>query len=160
MEELKGDHNEGNGRQTAEGRLLGTPITSSGAPIRPQRRHEVTAWAMRGVGLSNGVADERGTLRKETLGELQERHRIGQAAPYTPHPDGILHLGRVVEGLVRRRPDGQRLQQAAMGVGRQPDVDHDKPRIETPPLFSARISILAASTGDGQEASAKDVPTS
>jgi hypothetical protein len=71
VEELKGEHNEGDGRQTAEGRPPGTTLTNWGAPIRRQRRHEVTARAMRGAGLSNGVADERSRLRNETLGELQ-----------------------------------------------------------------------------------------
>ncbi len=98
----------------------------------------MTVRAVLGARLPDGDADERGGLRGDTLGDLEQCQRVGQVAAYASDPDGIVHLGRVVEQLVGARPAGQRLQQAAVGIGRQHDADHDEPRIYTPPRFPAR----------------------
>ena len=138
VEGLEAEHQEVQARQSAEWKQLRATITSVAAQIRPLGRY-VMVRAGRGSRLPDGDADERRGLRADTLGDLEQCQRVRQVAVDAPDPDGIVHLGRVVQRLVGRRPTGQRLQQAPVGVGRQPDADHDEPRIDRLPDFAKNL---------------------
>ena len=119
VEGLETEHKEVKARQSAEWKKLRVKITSLAWQIRRPGRY-VLLRDVRGSRLPDGDADELRGLRVDTLGD------------YAADPDGIAHLGRVVQQLVGPRPIGQRLQQAPVGVGWQPDADHAESRIDTP----------------------------
>jgi len=138
VEGLEAEHKEVKARQSAEWKKPRAKITSLAGQMRPLGRY-VTVRAGRGSRLPDGDADERRGFRVDTLGDLEQGQRVRQVAAYAPDPDGILHLGGVVQHLVGPRPTGQRLQQALVGVGRQPDADHGEPRIGLAPDFANNL---------------------
>ena len=131
VEGLETEHKEVKARQSAEWKKLRVKITSLAWQIRRPGRY-VLLRAVRGSRLPDGDADELRGLRVDTLGDFEQCQRVWQVAAYAADPDGIVHLGRVVQQLVGPRPIGQRLQQAPVGVGWQPDADHAESRIDTP----------------------------